>query len=270
MVRNNLGEIQNKEELIMPRLARRDLETNFFHIIVQGINREYIFERYEYIEKYLYLLKLNNDIKKFKILAYCIMNNHAHILVYTEDIVKMSKAMQKTNTSYAKFYNNQTKRVGYVFRDRYFTQPIFNERQLFHCISYIHYNPVKAGLVIKVNQYKYSTYNDYVKKQGIIDNEVLKLTYGQGKDYLEMFYKMHENIDNIEDIKEFEIEYVDYEEIILEYKKKTGMNLSEIRSNNLLCRELVIDLRYKAGLSLRRIGKIVKVGKDTINKMVNR
>ena len=269
MIRNNLGVYLNSEVLIMPRLARNALETSFFHIIIQGINREYIFENKEYIEKYLYLLKLNNETEKFKILAYCIMNNHAHILVYTEKVSEMSRIMQKINTSYARFYNSEKNRVGYVFRDRYFTQPIFDEMQLFNCISYIHYNPVIANMVIEASQYKYSTYNDYIKRQGIVDDEVLKLTYGLEKDYLETFYIMHKNIDRIEDIKEIEAEYMDYKEIILEQKNKTGMKLSEIINNNILCRELMLDLKHRAGLSLREIGKIVDIGKDTINKIIN-
>jgi REP element-mobilizing transposase RayT len=252
----------------MPRLARKDLKTSFFHIIVQGMNREYIFERKEDIEKYLYLLKLNNETEKFKILAYCIMNNHAHILVHTVDISEMSKVMQKVNTSYARFYNREKKRVGYVFRDRYFTQPIFNEIQLFNCISYIHCNPVIANMVIEANQYKYSTYRDYIEKQGIVDNEVLKRTYGLGKDYLETFYMTHKNIDRIEDIKEIEMEYIDYEEIILEHKKRMKLKLPEIINNSILCRELILDLRHNAGLSLRDIGKIVNVGKDAVNKII--
>jgi len=253
----------------MPRLARKYLETSFLHIIVQGINREYIFKKQEYIEKYLYLLTLNNSIKKFKILAYCIMNNHAHILVYTEDILEMAKIMQKINTSYARFYNNENRRVGYVFRDRYFTQPIINEMQLFNCISYIHYNPVKSNMTMEPGEYRYSTYKDYIKKQGIIDNEVLKLTYGLREDYLEMFYVTHGNVDNIEDIKEIEIEYIGYEDIILEHKKRTGMKLLDIISDNILCKELVIDLKYKSGLSLRKIGEIIKLSKDTVSKMIN-
>jgi len=254
----------------MPRLARKDLGTSFFHIIVQGINREYIFEKQEYIEKYLYLLKLNNEETTFKILAYCIMNNHAHILIYTEKILEMSRIMQKINTSYARFYNKGKKRVGYVFRDRYYTQPIFNEMQLFNCISYIHYNPVKANIVSEANQYNYSTYNDYINKEGIVDNEVLKLTYGTGKDYMDMFYMMHKNANNIEDIKDAEVEYVDYQDIILEHKRRTGLKLSEIINDNMLCKNLVIDLKYRAGISLREIGRLIALSKDTVNKIINR
>lgn len=57
-------------------------------------------------------------------MAYCIMNNHVHLLVYSEEVQKLSKMMQKINTAYAKYYNECNERVGYVFRDRYLSQPI--------------------------------------------------------------------------------------------------------------------------------------------------
>lgn len=70
----------------MPRTPRSFVKTTYFHIMTQGINREYIFKKTEDIKYYIkrmYSLKEKYDIE---ILAYCIMNNHAHILIKTETI----------------------------------------------------------------------------------------------------------------------------------------------------------------------------------------
>ena len=85
----------------MPRIARSNLGTSFFHVIVQGINKEYIFNKEEYIEKYLELINKNKGEHVIQILAYCIMNNHAHLLIYTEDCKEMAKFMHKVNGIYA-------------------------------------------------------------------------------------------------------------------------------------------------------------------------
>ena len=71
----------------MPRLARKDFKTPFLHVMVQGINKEYIFSKDDYIKTYLELL--HKYLKDFPItiIAYCIMHNHAHLLVYVEDII---------------------------------------------------------------------------------------------------------------------------------------------------------------------------------------
>ena len=101
------------------------------------------------------------------VIAYCIMNNHAHILVRSEDVPKLSKMMQKINTIYARFYNYIKGRVGYVFRDRYLSQPILSDEQLINCVRYIHDNPVKAKMVSKPSEYKYSNYIEFYEKDNV-------------------------------------------------------------------------------------------------------
>ena len=103
----------------MPRMARKNYDTCYFHIIVQGINKEFIFKKQEYIKTYLELLKKYGEEHNVEIIAYCIMSNHAHILIKIKSIEDMTQYMKKTNTKYALYYNKKEQRVGYVFRDRY-------------------------------------------------------------------------------------------------------------------------------------------------------
>ncbi len=146
----------------MPRLPRKSYETSFFHIIVQGIKKEFIFNNKMMIEKYIELLNTEINNYKIQVVAYCIMNNHAHILLFTEKISEMSSYMHKINQKFAQFYNSKNKeRVGYVFRDRFKSEPIFTEQSLIRCIRYIHNNPVKANMVKDAKDYKYSSYSLY-------------------------------------------------------------------------------------------------------------
>ena len=70
----------------MPRMARKNLETSFFHIIVQGINKNYIFDNKDYKNKYINILNKYVKECKIQLLSYCIMDNHAHMLLYIEEI----------------------------------------------------------------------------------------------------------------------------------------------------------------------------------------
>ena len=160
------------------RQVRKNLNTSFFHVMIQGINKESIFKTENYIRRYLKILEKTQKERKVEIIAYCIMNNHAHLLIRTDNIEELSKFMQKTNGMYAQYYNFMQERVGYVFRDRYKTQPIMSQRQLIQCIKYIHQNPVKAGLVKDAGKYKFSSYK-YLKSQenqteGIFSKQELK------------------------------------------------------------------------------------------------
>ena len=130
----------------MPRIPRKYLDTSFFHIMSQGINKSYIFDDpidIRYYIKNMYELKNKYQIR---IIAYCIMNNHTHILIQCNQIDNLKKYMHGLNTRYGQYYNKKHKRVGYVFRDRYKAEGIYNESQLNNCIRYIYNNPVKAGM----------------------------------------------------------------------------------------------------------------------------
>ena len=104
--------------ITIPRLPRRIDKASFFHVIVQGINKENIF--LEERNKNQYLKLMNKLCKKYniKILAYCIMDNHAHFLLNSDKIQDLSKVMQVLNGLYARYYNYMKDgRKGYVFKD---------------------------------------------------------------------------------------------------------------------------------------------------------
>ena len=91
----------------MPRQSRKNLTGEFFHLIVQGINKERIFESDKMKEAYKSLLRKNLKDTKINILAYCVMNNHVHILVHSAEKEQISIFMRKVNTGYAKLVPNQ-------------------------------------------------------------------------------------------------------------------------------------------------------------------
>ena len=157
----------------MSRQARSSFRTNFFHVMVQGINKDFIFSNQYFIETYINII--HKYIKNFSvtILSYCIMNNHAHLLVFTKDIHDLGKFMHIINLVYSQFYNKTNDRCGVVFRNKYKTEPIYDQKHLIHCINYIHMNPVKANMVRSCKDYPYSSYNDYVNNTGICNNKIL-------------------------------------------------------------------------------------------------
>ena len=142
----------------MPRVPRFYSETSFFHVMTQGINKEYIFNQSEDAKRYISILYKTKDECKIKIIAYCIMNNHAHLLLEASKVKNLSKFMQKTNGKYAKYYNKKYERVGYVFRDRFKSEGIYTEQSLYNCTAYIYNNPVKAGICNTPDEYQFSNY----------------------------------------------------------------------------------------------------------------
>ena len=162
--------------------------------------------------------------------------------------------MKAVNTSFAYFYNKAEKRVGYVFRDRYFSEPIKTEGQLYNCLVYIHYNPVEAGMVEKLKQYKYSSFLGYVKKNDIVNDEIIRLVFGSCYDYMNMFRFIHYGVGEAKEVameKEIKIDKVESrkcntkEEYIKECIRLKGMNISN-----------------------RKIAEILQIGRNKVNKIV--
>lgn len=153
----------------MSRIARACSDTNCFHVMVQGIAKEYIFDTDEMKNTYLYNLNQYKADDEIKIIAYCIMGNHCHLLIYAPNVERLGHFMRRVNTRYAQYYNFKSERVGYVFRDRFKSQAIYDTKYVGNCLCYIHNNPINAGIVHNAEDYAYSSYRCYMYHNGVID-----------------------------------------------------------------------------------------------------
>ena len=249
----------------MPRNSRESITSQYIHVIVQGIKKEYIFQKEQYKKYYLKLLwKTLKEYKETKILAFCIMDNHAHFLVYTEQIKQLSQIMSKINTTYGIFFNKSEDRVGYVFRNRYYTHEILDQKHLLKTFVYIHKNPIKANIVKKENEYKYSSYINYEKN--IVDNDIVKLVFNS-IDYMKIFYNIHENfseegIFDIKDSKENIVKNMD--KIKNEFCKKYNVTLDDIKSDKYLLRLLILEFKKCCNITNTLIIEYLHIGKNRI------
>ena len=249
----------------MPRIARKDLNTSFLHVMVQGVNKEYIFNNTKYIEQYLRLIRENKANYELTIIAYCIMNNHAHFLVYTEDINSFGKFMQKINLLYAQMYNKKEKRCGVLFRNRYQIEPIYDIKHLINCIKYIHLNPVKARIVSKCEDYVYSSYLDFIFNKGATQSDVMINIFGNKCDYLELFNQTNEkefmDIDNSYDKKYYIVEG------IKEFTKENSIEIVEIMSDRERLKQLINFLKNEWEINYIDISKFFEMSRGIIDSL---
>ena len=83
-----------RKPISMPRFPRNYLKTSFFHVIAQGINKSYIFDKPEDIKYYIKIMYKLLKEHNIRIIAYCVMNNHVHMLIETNTLSELSKYMQ--------------------------------------------------------------------------------------------------------------------------------------------------------------------------------
>ncbi len=90
---------------------------------------------------------LHGDNQHYRLLAWCVMPNHVHVLIETRDSYPLPKVVQGWKSFTAKLINQHLGRTGTVWMRDYFDRYIRDDRHLAAAIAYIHGNPLKAGLV---------------------------------------------------------------------------------------------------------------------------
>jgi REP element-mobilizing transposase RayT len=146
----------HKRVTAVSRKARVKAEGLVYHITQRGNNKEKVFE---YDDDKLLLIDILCEARvkfNFYIYAYCVMDNHYHLLLFDNDS-DVSKVMGWINTKYARVHNFIYKKCGHVFQERFFSEVIDTDSYLYDVINYIHDNPVRASIAEKQRDYKWSS-----------------------------------------------------------------------------------------------------------------
>lgn len=143
----------------MANAPRKRAESGVYHVVVRGNGRQIIFYDDADRRTFLTMLARRMDENGVAVWAWCLMDNHVHLLV--EDPENgLSHAMQALLTGYARYFNAKTGHVGHVFQQRFFSEPIESERYLVAAVRYIHINPEKDGIEA-ASAYRWSSYAEY-------------------------------------------------------------------------------------------------------------
>jgi putative transposase len=145
----------------MPRQPREVSPTGIYHVMVRGIAKMDLFPSVADKSRYMITLQKYKDLIEIKIYAYCLMDNHVHLLLREKEN-NLATVMKRINISFSQYFNKRYSRVGHVFQNRYRSDPIEDETHFLHCARYIHNNPVKAGLVQAPANYLWSSYGIYL------------------------------------------------------------------------------------------------------------
>ena len=155
----------------MPRLARRISSSGYYHVILKGNGGRVLFETDSDKGTFLNLLERYGEKHDIKYLAWCLMDNHVHLLLL-DCSSKMDKAMHDICGLYAKHYNHINDHVGRVFQNRYTSYAIEDENYLLDVVRYIHQNPLKAR-ISQTLDYRWSSYDDYIRGSGITSTDLI-------------------------------------------------------------------------------------------------
>ncbi|MBI2067645.1 MAG: transposase [Deltaproteobacteria bacterium] len=141
-----------------PRVQSSELH---YHVIVRCNNREFYFESDEDFSHYLSVLRFFKKKHRFRLFNYELMNSHVHLLLQPSEVVPLQKTMLLINWAYARDYNRRKKRKGHFWLDRYKSIPIESDDYALDLMRYMNRNPVRAGIVEKPGDWKWSGYQFY-------------------------------------------------------------------------------------------------------------
>ncbi len=139
----------------MPRGARLDAPGTLHHVMVRGIEGMNIVEDDEDREYFVTRLGLVATGTGTSVYAWALMSNHAHMLLRS-GAAGLSTFMRKLLTGYASYFNRRHKRHGHLFQNRYKSIVCEEEPYFLRLVSYIHLNPLRAGLVGNIEELEWS------------------------------------------------------------------------------------------------------------------
>jgi len=136
----------------------------FYHVTSRGNERKAIFKTNRDREKFLSYLDSGHARYGAVIHVYCLMGNHYHLLLETP-LANLSQILHHINGAYTTYFNARTKRSGHLFQGRYRAILVEKASQCQELSRYIHLNPVRAGLVERPSEYRWSSYRYYIGKE---------------------------------------------------------------------------------------------------------
>lgn len=157
-----------------------ELEQNkYYHLYNRSNNHELLFRNRD---NYIYFLsKYKKYLSPFvNTIAYCLMPDHFHFSVYVKsnDSITLKKSIGLLLSSYSKAINKSFSRVGSLFQQHTKTKLIVDDKSLLTVISYIHQNPNRKNLVNNLEDWEFSSYQDYI---GLRNGTLVDKTFIQNK-----------------------------------------------------------------------------------------
>ena len=273
----------------VPRLARQKGKFSIYHVIQRGNEKKKVFLTKEDYFRFLEILERMKKKYNFLLYAFCLMNNHIHLLIDDKGN-DISQIIKSINICYVAYFNRIHNRCGHLFQDRFKSELVKDERYFLEVSRYIHNNPVKAGIVENPLDYKWSSYDIYSgndnymrdlievgKILGCFSNDLQKAT----KEYIEYVTKKEAlevkvmDIDDDINPKRNNSDYISTVEQALrkleELAEDQGIT-SEVLIKDLRFRnEAIRQLRKNSSLTLKQLGFLFgNISETRISRIVGR
>ncbi|KNZ43096.1 transposase [Acetobacterium bakii] len=249
----------------MARQARIKSTTGIYHVMLKGIDSRNIFMDDEDKMFFMEKLKRAKETGEFKLYAFCLMDNHVHLLLKEGEEIGVS--MKRITVGYVRYHNQKYGREGHLFQNRYHSEPVEDDRYLLTVSRYIHNNPLKAHMAASQAEYRWSSYRNYLDAyHGIItpiDAELMQSYFNQLSDFEK--FSCEDNQDHCLEVSTFvKCSDDDIKALIKENQRYAGiMDLTKAERN-----ECIQSIHQATGGSIRQLSRVLGIGKRIIEKAI--
>jgi len=143
------------------RRRRVHIPGGYYHVTLRGNHRESIFRDPADRSTLDAIVRNASERTGARVLAYCWMTNHIHLVVQV-DSEPLGRLMQPVGSKYARYFQRSSGTTGHLFERRYHAVVVRDGHQLLHVVRYVHFNPVRAGLVAEPGDYGWSSHRHYL------------------------------------------------------------------------------------------------------------
>jgi REP element-mobilizing transposase RayT len=257
--------IDSKEGKItsMSTRPREVSSLGIYHVIYRGVGKQRIFEEDDDYGKFLAVLQKYQPICGYKILAYCLMSNHIHLLIKPDEM-PMSRIFQRVIPSFVYWYNKKYERVGSLFQSRFKSRPVNNSNQLLTVIRYIHQNPIKAAICDHPAQYQYSSYKDYFDND-LIDSSIVRSIVN---DAFFLSFNCAENDDQCMDIDDERPRMKDERAANIMQRLSGCSNVTQFQQLDVKVRDEVLYDMWSAGVSVSQASRVTGISYGVIRRVI--
>jgi len=252
----------------MPRQEREKSSSGIYHVMLRGINRQDLFEDNADRQRFIDTLGHYKTISGFSLYGYCLMSNHVHLLVKEAD-ESISAGIKRISSSFVYWYNQKYSRCGHLFQERYKSEPVESEDYFLTVLRYIHQNPVKAGIVKDLFEYKWSSYQEYMGSPYIADVDfALGIFSADRAKAIELFMKHSEENTDVKCLEIEENSGLSDDEVLIYMKQLGVQTASQLQRLEREKRDGILKtIKGLEGVSIRQLARITGISKSVIGRI---
>lgn len=147
----------------MPRTARASVGGYCYHALNRGNGRARVFHDADDYHGFIHLLREANARIDMRLIAYCLMPNHFHVVLWPREDGDLSTWMQWLLTAHVHGYRKRYRGSGHVWQGRFKAFPIAADDHLLSVLRYVERNPRRADLVTRAELWEWSSLRSWLE-----------------------------------------------------------------------------------------------------------